>query len=84
MTWPQRQKRIRIFAWASQFAAWERYNCEKCKKDYDDDKGKYPCDLQKILTAACMDDGTVGEEFAKRLGKPRDKEIWRCLEFEEK
>ena len=78
------------FYCGSQYHDWTDANCEGCKKAFgpkwdgespwtDDDM---PCDIERTLFYALLDDGTVSDEIAERMGCNRwpNHNIWPCPE----
>lgn len=63
---------------------WKCYNCDFCTKRYTDED-KWRCDLEKAIDSSFMDDGSVSDETARRMGLPEDCRVynWRCPEFVE-
>lgn len=73
------------FYCGSQRIDWKCHNCEYCTKRYDDAKASWRCDLEKAIDSSYMDDGSVSDITAKRMGLPEDcrEYNWRCPEFVE-
>lgn len=64
---------------------WEERNCFRCRKSYDEDTNQYRCDIDKALTVACVDDGSVSDDIARRMGYPAAGPLsytWDCPERE--
>lgn len=82
----------RPFHCGTQAADWEENNCAVCVKGASEDPDKFmdtlSCPIQKAITEAYWDDGSVSEEIAERMGyldnsPPRQKGfslIWLCKE----
>jgi hypothetical protein len=72
------------FCCGTQYADWKMYNCERCKKRYDEKKGEWKCEIEKEIDVAYIGDGTIPEDIWKRMGGPENKGNynWRCPEFE--
>lgn len=64
---------------------WKCFNCGYCTKRYDEAKSTWRCDLEKVIDASYMGDGSMSAETAKRMGQPNDCRVhnWRCPEFVE-
>jgi hypothetical protein len=73
------------FYCGSQRIDWKCHNCEYCVKRYDEAQSTWQCDLEKLIDEAYMDDGSVSDITAKRMGQPHDcrEYNWRCPEFVE-
>jgi hypothetical protein len=76
--------RVRPFHCGSQYADWESRNCDNCTKGLKIGRARFRCPLQKAITIAYWDDGTVSEDIADRIGVPKagDRWGWRCPEFD--
>lgn len=77
--------RVTPFYCGTQRMDWKCYNCDFCTKRYDESKRDWPCDLEKKIDEAYMDDGSVDESTAARMAVPQDCTVhnWRCGEFVE-
>ena len=77
--------RVTPFYCGSQRMDWKCYNCDFCTKRYDEARRDWPCDLEKKIDEAYMDDGSVDSATAARMGVPADCTLhnWRCGEFVE-
>jgi hypothetical protein len=64
------EKRYRPFSNGSQWYDWQDSNCFRCKRvDVSDpDRPVSTCPILEALNRACVDDGTVSEEIARRMG----------------
>ena len=74
------EKRVRPFHAGTQYLTWENANCCRCEK-YSDDASA--CDLMYALAVACLDDGTVSDDVARRIGYiegPPFYYCWMCSE----
>jgi hypothetical protein len=76
--------RIQPFYCGSQYMDWLTANCERCKK-YDLEQSS--CEIDSALFEACIDDGTVSEEIAVRMGflvdgKQNGNYNWMCPEVD--
>lgn len=81
-----RAKRYRPFANGSQYADWEASNCVRCTQYAEEDP---TCPIMYALALACLDDGTVDEDIARRMGYLNDDGTdnalrygWPCREVE--
>lgn len=73
------EKMISVFANGSEYGWWLSRNCERCKK-YDPTFETVPtCEIDEAITEAAMDDGTVPESIAKRMGLI---DGFRCTEID--
>ena len=79
------EKRVRPFCCGAQFADWKHYNCERCKKRYDEDKQEWKCDIEREIDGAYIGDGTIPWSIWKRMGGAdnRGRYNWDCPEREE-
>jgi hypothetical protein len=81
-------KRVRPFWCGTQYVDWKERNCWRCKKSTDDNEflntQKWKCEMEEALSAACMDDGTISREIAKRIGYPGNYYSWDCPQREKK
>lgn len=92
------EKRYTPFSNGTQFCDWEESNCNRCQKvDISGPYDKSECPIFNALTLAYVDDGTVDEEIAKRMGYlvpahtgcessdpliPNGRQNWPCPEVE--
>lgn len=62
---------------------WEAINCGRCKKAAPAEELP-TCDIEYALGEALIDDGTVSEDIAERMGhlKNRGRYGWPCGEVE--
>lgn len=76
-------KRVSPFSNGSEWRHWRSQNCDQCRKDFDEEKGRTYCDIEMALALACVDDGTIPADIAKRSGldQPWDSRPL-CPEFE--
>lgn len=83
---PARGARHHPFSSGTQYADWEANNCELCRKGvgYGFAPMEWRCVLQKAISFAAVDDGTVSEEVARRMGYLDNKghHSWPCPEWE--
>ncbi len=67
-----RDDRARPFHCGTQFVDWTARNCDRCAlgrgSDPDVTLDDLVCELERAVTWACMDDGTVSREVADRIG----------------
>ncbi len=83
--------KVYIFSCGTQYLDWVASNCQRCEKSvevwgnptdcYDPEK----CEVEFRLGEACMGDGRVTPEIAKRAGATEANEgkfIWQCGEVE--
>ena len=77
-------EKIRPFCCGSQFADWVSYNCQNCKKQYDEDNMQYHCDIEEAIGDGYVGDGTIPFEIWKRMGGEANKGAynWECPEKE--
>lgn len=77
------EKTFSPFHSGSQYADWTCSNCDHCKKYNYEDHDK-SCDIDQALLFACMDDGKVTMDIAKRMNaiKYKDHFNWPCGELE--
>ncbi len=85
------EKRINPFSNGSQYIDWENANCCKCAKHpFDEDElfdivrntPEKLCEIFLALSEACVGDGTISPEIAKRMAYPGSLEYcWRCGEY---
>jgi hypothetical protein len=77
--------RQRPFSNGGQFMDWCASNCDRCVKSFNDGG---ECDIEEALFIASIDDGTVSEDIARRMGylKPDGTTSgaygWPCTEVE--
>lgn len=75
------KKKIYPFSNGSQFMDWAASNCDRCKKSTE--SGDFTCDIQKEISYAAIDDGSVSEDIAKRMGYSDPLlYCWMCTEVE--
>jgi hypothetical protein len=80
--------RFRPFSNGSQFTDWEGSNCERCTKSaLNDDSWAINCTLLNALFTAQIEDGSIDEATARRLGYLTDegedrRYVWQCGEVE--
>jgi hypothetical protein len=69
-------ERIRVFSNGDAYRTWRHNNCSTCAKAPD-------CPLEYALVSACVLDGTIAPDIARRLGVPADgSERWWCREHQ--
>lgn len=73
-------KKQSVFANGTQFAAWRYRNCNRCTKQWLDNK--YSCEIEKALDAAYTNDGLVDRKILKRMGfsMTANEYTWDCPE----
>lgn len=70
------KNRVSIFSNGSQYMDWMDRNCCECAKEV--------CEYQRAISVAAIDDGTISNEIAKRMGYTDPLEYtWDCPEKEE-
>lgn len=92
MSSPPANNGVYPFSNGSQYVNWTCANCERCTKQADPDASfdKMPCQIEAALAYASIDDGSVTEEIAERMGvnfwKSKDKFLynWPCPEYRNK
>jgi len=63
-----REKTMRPFSTGTEYAGWHSANCDKCKK-YNEDINQ-TCIYEYEIGLACIDDGTISEKSANKIGLP--------------
>lgn len=76
------EQRYHPFSNGTQYMDWEASNCASCSKSRDE--WPLACDLQEALGLACIGDGTISEEIARRVGylDNRERFGWPCPEHD--
>ena len=76
----ENSQRYHPFSNGTQFLDWEDRNCCRCALYHDGPIDEAPCELDRALGDAQMDDGTVSREVADGLGflDNRDRYTWPC------
>ena len=71
------ENKIYPFSYGTQYGDWVGSNCERCKKF----KG---CNILQAIDFAFLDDGSVEEQIANRMGYflNEGKYCWMCPEVE--
>lgn len=75
--------RIRPFSNGSQYVDWTARNCDRCAKQFDWEAQESHCDIEAALSFACIDDGRITAEIARRAGitdETRTHYTWDCPE----
>ena len=78
--------RISPFSCGTQYMDWEAANCLRCKKSVDVNDDVFVCDIQEALGLACIGDGYVTDDIARRMGyfdnngKGSFAYCWKCNE----
>lgn len=77
--------KIAVFYCGSQRGDWKCFNCDSCKKGYDEKESEWRCDLERKIDEAYIGDGYFDAATAKRMGQPEDCRVynWRCPEYVE-
>lgn len=78
---------VRPFYCGTQYMDWLENNCYRgCSKaaPVDATLDEMPCEIERALSWACMDDGTVSAEMGRRMGLPRWEGYysWPCPEHD--
>lgn len=76
--------KVRPFSNGSQFADWTASNCERCAKGAPIGSAEWPtCPIEYALAYACIDDGTITQEIADRMGYEHStaRYVWMCCEW---
>jgi hypothetical protein len=78
---------MRPFYCGTQYADWETWNCENCRKqgryaDADKTDWRWSCELQRALGEAYLGDGSVSEDVARSIGYIGNeaRHNWECPE----
>jgi len=83
--------RIRPFSCGTQHGDWAGANCERCIHGATQDEHgdwTFRCRMERLISAAACDDGTISMTCAKRIGyvdAHADGErpyCWQCREWE--
>ena len=72
-----------LFANGFEHRAWRSANCDRCALAYDEESGRYRCDLEKAIDEASWTTGQVSDEILRRMGwKDENRFIlgWPCAE----
>ena len=75
--------RVRPFYCGTQYLDWLNRNCFRCAKvEYDDDpdKCRFDCEIEKALSRADTDDGTIAADLARRMDCTGKDYLWGCPE----
>jgi hypothetical protein len=77
-------ERINPFSNGSQYMDWLARNCDRCSLNYDhENQATRGCEIEEALSFACIDDGKVSAEIARRCGitaGTRTHYTWDCPE----
>lgn len=77
--------RVTAFSNGSQYLDWQCANCEVCRR-FNNDADDFGCDIAEALGVACILDGTVEAEIARRanvtLYGAAGHYNWPCGELE--
>lgn len=79
------EETVRPFSNGSQYMDWTANNCETCTKAAPPDVSldEMPCEIEKALTWACLDAGTIPLPMADRMGYPGGAVYgWPCPEHD--
>jgi hypothetical protein len=75
---------VRPFSNGLQYMDWLCNNCDECSKQADPDASldEMPCEIERALAWACLDDGRIPLAIAERMGQTRypDRYSWPCKE----
>ena len=74
--------KIRPFSTGTQYIDWQDANCCRCQRGGEDGQG-VGCEIADALGEACIGDGEVSEDIARRMGHTLfpDYYNWPCTEF---
>lgn len=76
--------RVYVFSCGSQYVDWLDNNCCGCRKQADPEASldEMPCDIERALSWAAVDDGRIPLPVADRMGKTANKGrySWPCPE----
>jgi hypothetical protein len=72
------------FHCGTQCIDWMGCNCERCKKfsGYDSDINTIPCEIEKAIIWASVDDGTISKEIYDRMDANNGNYVWKCPEVD--
>src|SRR5262249_57218463 len=77
--------RKRPFSCGTQYLDWQEVNCCRCARQSDPEASldEMSCEIEAALAWACIDDGSVSLDIARRMGLPEVgfPYCWRCKEF---
>jgi len=79
---PDPERRITPFSNGTEYVIWLDRNCDRCRKQYDPATGEAPCDIEESLSVACLTDGKISAEMARRSGLNIRWDRPQCHEFE--
>lgn len=75
---------MRPFSNGTEYDLWTEANCGCCRKaaDRNNPPARCECDIEEALVEACISDGEVGDDIARRMGAIGHKPgyIWICPE----
>lgn len=77
-------QRYTPFSCGTQGLDWRCRNCFRCTKGYDNAKREWRCDIERAVDEAYMDDGSVDETTAIRMGllpNNQGRFQWLCTEY---
>ncbi len=79
---------VYVFSNGSQYMDWQENNCCGCRKQAGPDVSldEMPCEIERALSRAAVDDGRIPLLIADRCGATANKirYSWRCPEREER
>ena len=83
-------ERYQPFSCGTQGGDWRSANCDRCTKSWENNGGPEgsnahgPCEIDNALADAFMDDGSVSENIARRMGylDHKGRFQWMCPEVE--
>lgn len=78
---------IQPFSNGTQYMDWEASNCARCKHAATKEQYEsaiFPCDIEKELAFAAVDDGKISDDAAKRMryAENSGKYVWQCGEWD--
>jgi hypothetical protein len=75
---------VRPFYCGSQYADWQMANCDSCTKQAPPDVSldEMPCEIERALSWACVDDGKIPLPIADRMGRADGRYNWPCREHD--
>ena len=70
------------FSNGTEYGAWTAANCDRCQFGYSEIAQHWPCDLEKAINSAYVNDGSIAMDIAERIGLSiRGDLCTRCHEY---
>jgi hypothetical protein len=72
------------FYCGTQYGDWTMNNCDSCTKAAPPEASldEMPCEIERALVWACLDDGRIPLPIADRMGRGGDRYTWPCREHD--